>query len=56
MSKYTNMQDEHLLTTYLLIQKDINECNGEEEFFEEMITTSLELRNEILRRMKNGSR
>ena len=54
---FDNLDNEGLLATYLLIQKDINDCINNEiidDLFTEMLDKSKELKDEILRRMKHG--
>ena len=54
MNKYQRLDNEALLSTYLLIQKDINECIAYGVSYYEMLETSNEIKKEILRRMQNG--
>lgn len=54
---FDNLDNEGLLATYLLIQKDINDCINNENIdglFTEMLDKSKAIKKEILRRMKNG--
>lgn len=57
MEKFKRISNESLLTHWLLIQKDLNDCikdGCENEIIYEMCDKSKELKDEILRRMKHG--
>ena len=60
MEKFKRISNESLLTHWLLVQQDLVNLKMEEltdeKTFYEMCDKSKELKDEILRRMKNGRR
>ena len=55
MPMFTRINNEVLLATYLLIQKDLEDSIDKgDEIFQDLLEKSIAVKEEILRRMKEG--